>query len=244
MANIIKSYRRVLAVGCSHGELANRDIQKQVLAFSKKFKPQIRFELGDIVDTACFRSGARGTPDEGRRPEPDEFSAIRWLQEYEPTNLSWGNHDVRLLELQNSPNAIVSYASAKLWNSLSDQVRKLKCKTVPYDIETGWFDVGNVLWGHGFMYSVNALRDHAEMLGRSVVMAHLHHPHMVNPRNLRHSPSYCVGTLSNIPAMSYARRRRQTLTWAHGLVYGEVSSSTAHLWLVTAEKGGTFRFPL
>lgn len=243
MANINHKWRKIVACGCSHGELANRDIQKQVLGFIKRFKPDIRVELGDLVDTATFRSGARGTPDEGRRPEPDEFAALRWLREYSPSHVTYGNHDWRLVQLQNSPNAIVSYAAGKLWTAITDEVRKLKARSRDYDFEKNWFEIGGTYWGHGFWYGMQALRDHAEFLGGPCVIAHLHHPQMLQGRTLRPSKSFCVGTLANIDSLEYARRRRQTATWAHGMVFGEVSDRSSKLWLASCEKGGTLDFP-
>lgn len=244
MANINHKWRRIMAQGCSHGDLANGKIQKQVLAFKEKFKPEIRVELGDLVDTATFRSGARGTPDEGVKIEPDELHALSWMKRYEPTHITFGNHDHRLLELQNSPNAIVSYAASKLWNSLTDTARKMHTKTRMYDIEDGWFEIGGYYWGHGYMFSENAVRDHAEYLGGPVVMAHLHVPQQVSGRTRTFTPSYCVGTLANIAAMNYARRRRATSRWAHGFVWGEVSDKSAHLYLCSCKRDGEFHLPI
>lgn len=244
MANIIKRYKRVMAIGCTHGELANKEILKQVLTFRKKFNPDIRFDLGDIVDTAAFRSGARGTPDESQSPEPDEFSALRWMDQYEPTHIAWGNHDARLLDLQSSPNAIVAYAAGKLWTSLTDKARKLKAKTKDYDYEHGWFELGGAFWGHGYWFPESAVRDHAEYLGGPVVMAHLHRTIQENGRTRRDTPSFCVGTLADVDSMKYSRRRRATSRWRHGVVFGEVSDRSSHLWLASCGKGETLKFPI
>lgn len=232
-----------MAVGCTHGELANKSIQKQVLDFKVRFKPHTRVELGDIVDTASFRNGARGTPDEGRKVEPDEFSVVSWLDQYEPNVITYGNHCWRLVDLQSSPNAIVSYAASKLWTSITDKARELKAKTYDYDIELGWAKIGGVHYGHGYMYGMHALRDHAEMLGGPVVMAHLHAAQQVNGRTIGNSTSYCVGCLADIPSMGYARRRRQTLTWSHGVVWGYYTDTQSQLYLTSCRPGGTFVFP-
>lgn len=243
MANIIQKWRKIVACGCSHGELANKGIQKQILDFCKSYKPDIRVDLGDIVDTAAFRSGARGTPDEARKIEPDEFSAISWMDRYAPNYLLFGNHDHRLLELQNSPNAIVSYAAAKLWTQITDKARELHCKTKMYDYEHGAFLIGGTHFIHGFMYGQHAVRDHAEYFGGPVVMAHLHAAQQVSGRTRTPSSSYCVGCVADIESLHYARRRRNTSTWSHGCVVGEVSDKSSHLWLASCDKGGSLRFP-
>lgn len=244
MANINRRWRRVMAVGCSHGDLIDTRIAKQVLRFRDDYKPEIRFELGDVIDTAAFRHGAKGTKDETRPIAPDFFAGKRWLQQYEPTHIAWGNHDVRLLEYADHPNAILAHAASTLWNDLTDTAAHLKAKTVPYDIEKGWFDMGGVFWGHGFMYNENAVRDHSEMLGGPVVMAHLHQPQQVEGRIRGAARSFCVGTLGEIEKFSYARRRRATLRWGHGCVFGEISDKEAVLWLASCPKGGQLRFPI
>ena len=46
-------YQRIMAVGCTHGHLIHPKLRKQVLAFRKAFNPQIRVDLGDLIDTAA-----------------------------------------------------------------------------------------------------------------------------------------------------------------------------------------------
>lgn len=233
-----------MAVGCSHGDLAHPDIIKQVLKFKKDFDPKIRFELGDLIDTAAFRTGARGTKDESRPLAPDYNSAVRWLQRYEPTHVSWGNHDHRLVELADSSNAIVAHAASTLWNGLQDETKRLHAETVEYDYERNWFYEGGTYWGHGFWYGEHALRDHAEYLGGPVVMAHLHVAQQQEGRTRVNSRSFCVGTLGDIDQFGYARRRRNTSRWNHGVVFGEMCETEAVLWLASAPKGGQLRFPI
>lgn len=244
MANINRSWKKIVSVGCSHGDMANKKSQQQVLDFCDRFKPDIRVELGDVVDTAAFRSGARGTPDEATKVEPDEFAAISWLERYHPNFITWGNHCDRLRSWQSSPNAIVSYAAGKLWNQLEETARKLKAKTRDYDFATGWFEIGGTFWGHGYWFNEAAVRDTAEYLGGPVVIAHLHTPQQVQGRTRLWTPSFCVGTLSDVPSMHYARRRRATSRWGPGCVYGYVSDKSSQLWLASCEPGGILTFPL
>lgn len=232
-----------MAVGCTHGDLIHPSIRKQVLAFKKDFSPEIRFELGDVVDTAAFRSGARGTPSEGRAVAPDFSAAERWIQDYEPTHITWGNHDHRLVELSDSPNAILAHAAASLWETLQRAARQIGAKTRPYDLDHNWFELGGHFWGHGFWYNEASVRDHAEFLGGPVVMAHLHVPQEVRGRTRIPTTSYCVGTLGDIEKFTYARRRRATSRWGHGVVFGEVCQNAARLWLASASKGGRLYFP-
>lgn len=239
---IVQKWKRVVAMGCTHGELAHPEIQAQALAFVKRFKPHIRFELGDVLDTAAFRSGARGTPDEGRAVGPDRNSGIAWLEAYNPTHITWGNHDARLVDLAKSTNAVIAHAASALWGELQHAARH--AQTREYDFERNWFEMGGRFWGHGFWYNADAVRDHAEYLGGPVVMAHLHAPQQVSGRTRNPSPSFCVGTLADIDKLGYARRRRATAAWGHGLVFGEVSDKSSQLWLASCVKGDSLRFPL
>lgn len=244
MANIIRKWRRVTAVGCLHGNLVNPGIQKQVLAFVKDFKPEIRFELGDVLDTAAMRAGAKGTPDEGKSLKQDYIAGVHWLKQYEPTHISWGNHDARIVELCEARSAVVAQAAESVWEELQKTVRSLKAKTVPYDYEHGWFEMGGTYFGHGYWYNEASVRDHAEFLGGPVVMAHLHYAQQVSGRTRNPSPSFCVGTLANIEAMHYARRRRATARWSHGIVWGEICDKASNLNLTYCPKGGSLRFPI
>lgn len=243
MANINRKWRRVLAVGCSHGEFVHPKIRKQVLEFRQRFAPELRFELGDMIDTACFRGGAIGTKDETRSPRDDEAKAHRWLDEYEPTHIAWGNHDWRLYKAQSHPKAIVAELARVMWTSLTDKAAKLKAKTVPYRLRDGWHDVGGTLWGHGYYYNLFAVRDHAETLGQPVVMAHLHTAQQVPGRTRADTNSFCVGALADDTHLEYGELRRASLTHGHGLVFGEVSEKESHLWLVKSPNGQLLHFP-
>jgi hypothetical protein len=243
MANTIRKWKRVCAVGCTHGELVNPAIRRQVLDFRRRFQPEIRFELGDLMDTTCFRAGAAGTKDESKSPRDDQAAALRWLREYEPTHIAWGNHEWRMYRLMEHPKAIVATLAAQMWNSLTDAAAKLHAKTVPYNLRHGWHYVGGVAFGHGYMFNEMALRDHAETLGCPVVMAHLHAPQMAEGRTIKDTPSYCVGGLVDEEKLDYGHLRRASLRHGHGVVFGEISDTEAHLWLARSENGKPLVFP-
>jgi len=239
----VSKWRRVMAVGCSHGDLVWPEIRAQVLEFRRRFQPEIRFDLGDLIDTACFRSGAPGTKDEARSPRDDHAAALRWLREYEPTHIAWGNHDWRLHDLKDHPKAIVATLAGDMWNSLESEARRLKAKTVPYDRRHGWHYLGGTAWGHGYEYNMWSVRDHAESLGCPVVMAHLHYPHQIDGRTVKNTTSFCVGAMVDDELLTYGRRRRACLAHGHGIVWGEVSDKEAHLWLLRSPNRQLFHLP-
>jgi hypothetical protein len=248
LANINSKWERIVAIGCTHGNLVHKEVLDSALAFVDRYKPTIRVHLGDLLETTAFRSGARGTKDEGVEIAPDYAAGIDLIERYQPTHITWGNHDVRLLDLATSPSAIVSHAAGTLWNQLVSKADEVGAKTKPYDIELGWFRIGGHYWGHGYMYNVSAVRDHAEMVGGPIVMAHIHRPEESRARTFNQDPSYCVGTLANIRQMHYARRRRATMQWGHGMVFGEVcemkNGGKSRLWLAQSAPNELLQFPL
>lgn len=226
----VRKWRRVSAIGCSHGDLAHADRLNEVIAFVDRFKPEIRFDLGDIMDTAAFRNGARGTKDESQPVAPDNLAAVEWLRRYRPTHITWGNHDWRLVHWQGHPNAAVSFAASTVWGCLQDEVKKLHAWQLPYKDRLA-FHMGGVYWTHGTQYGENALRDHAEKFGGPVVMAHIHRAETSQGRTVRESGSFSVGTLSDIHRMTYADTNRAKNRWGAGVVFGEMCETESKLWL-------------
>jgi hypothetical protein len=215
----------------------------EVMKFVSRFDPKIRFELGDLIDTAAFRTGAKGTKDESHPVEPDQIAGVDWIRRYRPTHVSWGNHCWRLVEWRSHHNATVAYAAGVVWNRLEDATRDVGAKTVPYHFRDGWFYMGGYAFGHGYQYNESAVRDTAEMVGVPVVMAHLHRPLQERGRTLIEKPSFCVGTLMDVDKAHYAERRRATSRWGAGIVFGEICEGDAALWLAVGAKGEPIRFP-
>lgn len=242
MANVVRKWRRIMAQGCSHGHHANRKILNQILKFKGTWKPDISVELGDLVDTTPYRTGA-SIAELASDPAIDLMAGVRWIEQYEPTHIAWGNHDWRVQELMSSPNAILTDSAKNFWGKLQGAARAAGARTVPYDFEKGWHEIGGTAWGHGYWYGEHAVRDTAEFLGMPTVMAHLHYAHEAQGRTRAYTKSFCTGTGADIPALHYARRRRATSRWSHGFVFGEVCKNESKLWLVSCEPGGELRVP-
>ncbi len=66
----MKGRKKFMAVSCNHGNRADPEALKAVLAFAKDFKPDLKVHLGDFVDMTAFRSGAKGTGDECDSHQP------------------------------------------------------------------------------------------------------------------------------------------------------------------------------
>lgn len=226
----VRKWRSVMAVGCTHGELAHPERLAEVLAFKTRFQPEIRFDLGDWIDIASFRGGAAGTPDESRSIEPDKLAAVAWIQQYSPTHITHGNHDWRIYERQFHHTAIIAECSRSIWNEVQATIRSVGAWQLPYNNTASIF-MGGVHWLHGTMYGENALRDHAEQFGGPVVHAHTHRAESAHGRTTKESGSHSVGTLADVKRMTYAERRRSTTRWSAGCLFGEMCETESKLWL-------------
>lgn len=225
-----RKWKRLLAVGCSHGYMLDANAAAAVCKFIKSFKPHIVIHLGDFCDTTAFRAGAKGQPDEGMPIEPDVDGGLNFLKAIKPSIVFCGNHEDRLWRLRNSPNAIVSMCAEEVIRRIETTCSLMRATLVPYHIRTGWRKIGNYRFGHGYMYNVSAARDHAEAVG-NVVFAHTHRTMLDKGRRIDNPTGICVGTLSDIPNMDYAKARRQTLGWSQGFVWGEYTDDECQLWL-------------
>jgi hypothetical protein len=244
VAALVQKWRRFMALGCTHGELADGSRLDEAIAFRDRFNPEIRFDLGDLIDTAAFRAGAAGTKDGSRDPLPDKNAASEWIRRYEPTHITWGNHDWRLVKWQGHPNAVVSYAASTIWEDLQKAVREVGAKTRPFiNSKDGWFFMGGRAWGHGYLHNQNAIRDTAEMVGCPIVQADLHVPEQIPGRTYDTDASFCVGTLADIAKMTYAETFRNRSRWAAGITFGEMSTKETRIWLVSAVPGKPLIFP-
>jgi hypothetical protein len=244
MAKPAGGWKRFMAVGCSHGHLQDDDAVKAALRFKKAWKPHRTIHLGDFIDTAAFRSGAAGTSDETVSLSSDLGHGLNFLKALEPTDVLIGNHEERLYTAMHHYNAIRSEAARWMVEDVRRTVRGLKAGfTEAYDIGFSWITLGDTKFLHGFMYNENAIRDHAEHFGKCVI-AHLHTVGEQAARRCDGARAYCVGTLASIPAMSYAKTRRSTARWSHGIAYGEYRENECHVFLTQCAPGNAANWRL
>ncbi len=235
-----------MAVGCSHGHLADPNALKAVLKFKKAFKPDRVFHLGDLTDQTAFRTGAGGTRDESVSITDDLRHGIDFLHALEPTDFLIGNHEARLWRLADHHNVIIARAANSVIEEIRQATVKLHCRFVDhYDINRSWVQLGDTKLMHGFQYSEMALRDTAEHFGKCII-AHLHVAGMAAGRRSDHPVGYCVGTLANVPSMHYASTNRSTSRWSHGFCFGEYSDTQCHVNLSQCQQNeaATWRLPV
>lgn len=200
--------------------------------FMADFKPDLRVHLGDFLDTTAWRSGAHNNPDEGSDIASDFTAGASFLRRFRPNLVFLGNHDHRPFKFLEHPAAIVRAAAEGCVRDITNLITvELGAEMVPYHILSGWRLIGGTAFGHGYMYNENAARDHAEMLGRGVVMAHIHTLSVQPGRCLGAPSGISAGLMADIPKLEYASTRRSTARWLNGWVYGEYSDSDIQTFL-------------
>lgn len=241
--SLTHKWEKILAVGCSHGYLADPAAISAVLQFRDLWKPKICIHLGDFTDTTAFRAGAKGTSDESVEVKPDLDLGLDFLKRFRPTLVFCGNHEARPWRLVNHYNAIVADCSRTFIKKVKRTCRKLRADLVPYE---GWWNfrkIGGYTYVHGTIYGEQATKEYAESYG-NCVHAHTHRACVAKGRRIDNPTAYGVGTLSNVPCMDYANTRRSTLSWSGGFVWGEYCEQQSVLWLHEQPRGTPWRLPL
>ena len=240
----VTKWKKWMAVGCSHGDQIDPEARKAVLEFKARWKPDTTIHLGDFLDLAAFRSGAiRDTNDSDHAANisGDLSEGIEFLHELKPNFILCGNHEARLWKLAASPNALVAHASSLTIQRIEETAQKLKAKLTPYGIRS-FIELGKTKFLHGYMYNVQAIRDHAETYGQCV-MAHLHRVGWERARTIAGASGYCVGMLARFD-MPYADTRRATLAWSQGFAYGHYSEKSITVNLCERKKDQPWILPL
>jgi hypothetical protein len=231
--NILTAKRRVMAVGCSHGSRANADALAAALLFRDAFDPHEVIHLGDAYDLASLRAGSIGNdkdPDSVDDYERDIDSGIEFLDALRPTVFCCGNHDLRAEKYRHHHNAVIRGFAQLLWDRMMEPVKRHAHTVIEYnDVhDRSWYHLGGYRWGHGVLFGEQFLRDSAESFGNCVI-AHAHRAGMARGRTSEASIALSPGTLANVGAMDYAAKRRSTLSWSHGVVFGWYSDDSAEL---------------
>ena len=242
VAYINSSWKRFTAVGCSHGHLADPLAIKTVLSFNDRWKPHTRIHLGDYVDTAAYRSGAKGTKDEKVSLETDFDAGLSFIRSFDPTHLTNGNHCIRVWKAAKGDNAIVREFSQYLINKIEKAVPK-KCTFIRTYDTNSFIELGGTKFLHGIWYSEDAVRQHAEHYGKCVI-AHLHKVMSVPGRRQDGAKCYCVGFLGEKEKFGYAKLQRSYSQWQQGFGYGEYNDKECVVWLAERNIDGSWKLPL
>lgn len=224
-----------MAIGCSHGNRANQDALAAVLLFRERFQPDEVIHLGDAYDLASLRAGALANQNDSDSADDyldDIEEGRRFLNELRPTVFLLGNHDERAKRLLTHHNTVVRGFAEAVWQRMIEPIKRHSRVFVEtHDVlPRSWYTLGGYKWGHGLLFGENFLRDTAETWGNTVV-AHAHRAGIATGRRDDNPKCLSPGTLSNVPCMEYALKRRGTLAWSHGVVFGEYDDTSAQLYL-------------
>lgn len=226
----IRKWKKVLALGCSHGRYACPKALDAILEFKRQFKPDTTIHLGDFVDVSSLRGGAKGSNDEFEPLPPDVEGGLDFLEKLEPQVVMLGNHEDRIIRFQKSPNAILKYCADTIMGDIYATCDKLGATLVGNWGNYQAYMLGGYRYMHGVYFNEMSARDHAEAFG-NVVFAHTHRAAMMKGRRSDSPNGYCVGTLVDIHNMDYAKARRATLAWSQGFVWGYYCDDRSVLWL-------------
>ncbi|NBW14789.1 MAG: hypothetical protein EBR82_43000 [Caulobacteraceae bacterium] len=69
--NVTRKWRRFFAVGCTHAGHLDLKAWGEIMKFKDRWKPEMTIHLGDFLDTAAWRAGARHSQD-----DPDKTSSF------------------------------------------------------------------------------------------------------------------------------------------------------------------------
>ena len=228
--NVVRKWKRLMAVGCTHGVHIDPAYRKATLEFRERWKPQTVFHLGDWCDTTALRAGAKNNADSSEPIRPDIDVGLQYLRELGVTHCTMGNHDERPYRFLNDPNAMVRELSEMLVEGIEREMKRAKIQWLNTWSNYQFFQLGGYKWMHGYMFNETAARDHAEAHG-NVVFAHTHTTQFAKGRRDDSPTGICVGTGTKFGNLDYAKTRRKTLSWSQGFVWGEYYDDRAVLWL-------------
>jgi len=220
----VKKRKKYIAVSCSHGEMINRKAEKELFKFCQDYKPDMTIHPGGFLGTGAFRAGCNHTAEAGIAPDIE--TGLQFLKDFHSYGRSrhvtfCGNHEDRLYKLAHDRREVVAFASQNIINSIEVTCAILDSPLYQYTIAEMWQLLGDTFFGHGNMFNMQAARDHAEMLGRSVVFGHTHTIATGTARTASNATGHNIGWLGDVNMAGYAKTRRQTMSWRNGWAFGE-----------------------
>jgi hypothetical protein len=221
----MKTETRVVVMGDNHGNHADPETLKAVLAFCKDFKPHHRVHLGDNWDFAALRKGV------GREDRESSWAALKedveagvqWLDQYRPTHFLMGNHEHRVRDLIHGTDSITRLESLQdIDRQMRKALRNSGCRVIKeYTVNQNFIDIGPVTFTHGFYHGNDAIVKTAHRFnsgpGRAVVMGHLHRAEQHNLERRGGGAVWICGCACDL-SLQYAERRPSTLRWQNSFM--------------------------
>lgn len=216
---------RVVVMGDNHGNHADPDTLKAILAFCRDFKPHHRVHLGDNWDLAALRRGVASNEKEASWAalKEDIEAGCKWLEQYRPTHFLMGNHEHRVRDAMHTTDSLMRLDALK---DINDQMRRAirgsGCGVIrEYTVQDNFVDLGPLTFTHGFYHGNDAIIKTAHRFnsgpGRAVVMGHLHRAEQHNLERRGGGAVWINGCACQLD-LQYAERRPSTLRWQNSFM--------------------------
>ena len=216
---------RVVVMGDNHGNHADPDTLKAILAFCRDFKPHHRVHLGDNWDLAALRRGVGNQDREASQAAllEDIEAGCQWVEQYRPTHFLMGNHEHRIRELMHVTDSITRLEALQgIDAKMRRAIRNAGCKVIKeYTVQQNFVDLGPLTFTHGFYHGNDAIVKTAHRFnsgpGRAVVMGHLHRAEQHNLERRGGGAVWINGCACDL-SLQYAERRPSTLRWQNSFM--------------------------
>ncbi|HAF39763.1 MAG TPA: hypothetical protein DCG72_12310 [Gammaproteobacteria bacterium] len=232
----------------SHGDMIDPDSAKRFIRFADDYRPHYRIHGGDVFDFRPLREGAGGE-ERTESMEGDVLAGLEFLDQYRPTQILTGNHDVRLWKKAESrTNGLMRDLCGRLVGEIEGQPAWSGAKVFPYDTRKGVFAIGDLQFVHGYHAGINAARQAVQTYKRtgSVIQGHVHSFSRFADMGLTRCEGITCGMLGKID-MPYNEKTPRKLAYENGWLFGEIferkGSSPWECWFVRKD-GNTWLNPL
>lgn len=239
------AWEKFTVLGCTHGNIIDKDAEGTAQRFVKQWKPKHRAHLGDIFEFTKLRKGASREERE-EKILPDIQAAYQLLDWYKPSLLTFGNHDHRLWRAANESSTSPDLAEhlQNLAGEIEDNLRKRRIQWCHYNVHNFLkFPCGGPKLIHGYRSTMYPARSHFENWGECIA-AHVHKPDSHDARHIDGGQAYTIGTLANLKKLTYADATPAKLGWRNSFGYGMINSKTGkwEMWHVV-KRGGQWISP-
>lgn len=239
------NYKTFIACADNHGELICKKASKVFLDFAKDLKAHYRIHLGDVWDFSPLRKGA-SQEDKAEGISADYAQGWSFLEAYQPTHLTLGNHDDRIwMHTEKCADGLVKERCQELASEAEDNFRKMRMQFVPYHIDKYLqLPEGGPKLIHGFHANMYPAKAHY-LEWSDCLFGHVHKPDFYEARHIDGGKSFALGCLADIQRMEYAKKTPSRLGWRNSFLYGRINTRTGrwHAWSVTKEKTGEWVSP-
>ena len=233
--------RRFVVCSDNHGDQADPVATEALFNFIDDYQPDYRIHAGDCFD---FRNLRRGASDEEKAAslQDDWDCGTRFLERFFKGGTTRvflrGNHDERLYDFRESATGLLRDYAADGIKRLEALMKRLNVKMLPYDAETGVYELGKLTVLHGYHCGVGATRQHANIFG-NCIFGHVHTIESAPVASREPAEARSIGCLCRRD-MHYINRKTAKLRWAQGWAYGVLFDDGTYQLFQTRNIGGRF----